>query len=60
MMTNIIFWTLLSNAFLTFGLALIQVSVSTLRTIIVTRGKHTGAAVLGFVEVSLWLTAVTE
>jgi uncharacterized protein YebE (UPF0316 family) len=60
MMTNVIFWTILSNAFLTFGLALIQVSVSTLRTIIVTRGKHTWAAGLGFVEVSLWLTAVNQ
>lgn len=60
MMTNVIFWTILSNAFLTFGLALIQVSVSTMRTIIVTRGKHTWAAVLGFVEVSLWLTAVNQ
>lgn len=51
---------ILSNALLTFGLALVQVSVSTMRMIIVTRGKHTWAAVLGFVEVSLWLTAVNQ
>lgn len=59
-MTNIIFWSILSTVFLTFGLALIQVAVSTLRTIVVTRGKLTWAAVLGFVEVSLWLTAISQ
>jgi uncharacterized protein YebE (UPF0316 family) len=60
MMTDIIFWSILGNVFLAFGLALIQVSVSTLRTIVVTRGKHSWAAVLAFLEVGLWLTAVSQ
>lgn len=54
------FWTILSNAFILFGLCLIQVSIGTLRTIMITRGKRTWAALLGFLEVSLWLIGVSQ
>jgi uncharacterized protein YebE (UPF0316 family) len=54
------FWTILSNAFILFALCLIQVSIGTLRTIMITRAKRTWAALLGFIEVSLWLIGVSQ
>lgn len=54
------FWTILSNAFMLFVLCLIQVSIGTLRTIMITRGKRTWAALLGFLEVSLWVIGVSQ
>jgi uncharacterized protein YebE (UPF0316 family) len=60
MMTDNMDWSILSIAFLIFGLSLVQVSVGTLRMIVVTREKHAWAAALGFVEVTLWLTAASQ
>lgn len=54
------FWTILSNAFTLFVLCLIQVSIGTLRTIMIARGKRTWAALLGFVEVSVWVIGVSQ
>ena len=54
------FWTILSNALILFALCLIQVSVGTLRTIMITRGKRIWAALLGFLEVSLWVIGVSQ
>lgn len=54
------FWTILSNTFILFSLCLIQVSISTLRTIMIARGKQTWAALLGFIEVSLWIIGVSQ
>ncbi len=54
------FWIILSNVFILFALCLIQVSVGTLRTIMITRAKHIWAALLGFVEVSLWVIGVSQ
>jgi uncharacterized protein YebE (UPF0316 family) len=54
------FWTNLSNALIFFALCLIQVSIGTLRTIMITRGKRVWAALLGFIEVSLWIIGVSQ
>jgi uncharacterized protein YebE (UPF0316 family) len=53
-------WTILNNTLFIFGLCLIQVSIGAMRTIIMLRGKHIWAAMLGFVEVSLWLMAASQ
>lgn len=53
-------WAVLSHAALIFGLSLVQVSVGTLRTIMMTRGRSTWAAVLGFAEVTVWLIALGQ
>lgn len=54
------FWTILSHALILFALCLIQVSISTLRTIMIARGKPIWAALLGFFEVSLWVIGVSQ
>jgi uncharacterized protein YebE (UPF0316 family) len=54
------FWIIFSNAFILFALCLIQVSISTLRTIMITRSKRIWAALLGFIEVSLWVIGVSQ
>ena len=54
------FWTVLTNALILFMLCLIQVSTGTLRTIMITRGKRLWAALLGFLEVSLWVIGVSQ
>ncbi len=54
------FWTILSNTLFIFMLCLVQVSISTLRTIMIARGKQTWAALLGFIEVSLWIIGVSQ
>jgi uncharacterized protein YebE (UPF0316 family) len=53
-------WTILSSTLFIFGLCLIQVSIGAMRTIIMLRGKHIWAAMLGFLEVSLWLMAASQ
>jgi hypothetical protein len=53
-------WTLLGNTLLIFALRLIEVSIGTLRTTLVVRGKRVGAAVLGFMEVSIWVIAASQ
>ncbi len=54
------FWSILSHTFILFALSLIQVSIGTLRTIMITRSKRSWAALLGFIEVSLWLIGVSQ
>lgn len=54
------FWTILPNTFFIFALCLIQVSIGTLRTMMITRGKRTWAAMLGFIEVSLWVIGISQ
>lgn len=53
-------WAIVTHAGLIFGLSLIQVSVGTLRTIMMTRGRSTWAALLGFAEVTVWLIALGQ
>lgn len=54
------FWTIVSHMFTLFALSLIQVSIGTLRTIMITRAKRSWAALFGFIEVSLWLIGLSQ
>jgi uncharacterized protein YebE (UPF0316 family) len=51
-------WTTLGNALLIFVLRLTDVSMGTVRTIMVMRGMRKWAALIGFVEVSIWVMAI--
>jgi uncharacterized protein YebE (UPF0316 family) len=53
-------WTIVGNALLIFGLRLTDVSMGTVRTIMVLRGMRKIAALIGFVEVSIWVMAVSR
>ena len=53
-------WTILGSALLIFALRLVEVSIGTIRTTLVVRGKRVGAAVLGFMEVSIWVIAASQ
>lgn len=53
-------WTILGNALLIFGLRLTDVSMGTVRTIMVMRGMRKIAALIGFVEVSIWVVAISR
>ena len=53
-------WTILGNALLIFGLRLTDVSMGTVRTIMVMRGMRKVAALIGFVEVSIWVVAISR
>lgn len=54
------FWSTLGNALLIFCLRLTDVSMGTVRVIMVTRGMRKWAALLGFVEVSIWVVAISR
>jgi uncharacterized protein YebE (UPF0316 family) len=53
-------WSTLGNALLIFCLRLTDVSMGTVRVIMVTRGMKKWAALLGFVEVSIWVVAISR
>jgi uncharacterized protein YebE (UPF0316 family) len=53
-------WTILGNALLIFCLRLTDVSMGTVRTIMVMRGMRRVAALIGFVEVSIWVVAISR
>lgn len=53
-------WEMLSMALLIFMLRIIDVSLGTLRMIMITRGKRLWATLLGFVEVTIWVVAVSQ
>jgi uncharacterized protein YebE (UPF0316 family) len=53
-------WTVLGNALLIFCLRLTDVSMGTVRTIMVMRGMRWVAALIGFVEVSIWVVAISR
>lgn len=53
-------WTTLGNALLIFVMRLTDVSMGTVRTIMVMRGMRKVAAAIGFVEVSIWVVAVSR
>jgi uncharacterized protein YebE (UPF0316 family) len=54
------FWTVLGNALLIFALRLIDVSMGTVRMMMVNRGMRKIAALIGFVEVSIWVLAISR
>jgi uncharacterized protein YebE (UPF0316 family) len=52
--------TVLVTAFLIFCLRLVDVSLGTVRVIMIGRGQHKIAPVLGFVEVTIWVVAISQ
>ncbi len=53
-------WETLNVALLIFMLRIVDVSLGTLRMIMITRGKRLLATLLGFVEVTIWVVAVSQ
>lgn len=53
-------WTILGNALFIFVLRLTDVSMGTMRMIMVMRGMRYWAALLGFVEVTIWVVAISQ
>src|SRR5262245_21961231 len=53
-------WTHLRSDLLIFAFCLIEVTIGTIRTTLVVRGKRIGAAALGFLEVSIWVVAASQ
>lgn len=54
------FWSILGNALLIFALRVTDVSMGTIRVIMITRGMRKLAALIGFVEVSIWVVAISR
>ena len=54
------FWTILGNALLIFCLRVTDVSMGTVRMIMIMRGMRKWAALIGFVEVSIWVVAISR
>jgi uncharacterized protein YebE (UPF0316 family) len=50
----------MGNALLIFCLRLTDVSLGTVRMIMVTRGMRKIAALMGFIEVTIWVVAITR
>lgn len=55
-MTEIVLW----NAVLIFVIRVIDVSMGTVRLIMIGRGQRGIAAALGFVEVTIWVVAISQ
>jgi uncharacterized protein YebE (UPF0316 family) len=53
-------WLMLGNALLIFCLRLIDVSLGTVRLIMINRGRRKIAPLLGFVEVTVWVVAISQ
>jgi uncharacterized protein YebE (UPF0316 family) len=53
-------WVTIGNALLIFCLRVTDVSMGTVRTIMVLRGMRKIAALIGFVEVSIWVIAISR
>jgi uncharacterized protein YebE (UPF0316 family) len=54
------FWTTLGNVLFIFFLRVTDVSMGTVRTIMILRGMRKWAALIGFVEVSIWVVAISR
>ncbi len=50
----------LGTVILIFFLRIIDVSLGTIRTILVVRGKRSLAPLIGFIEVTIWVVAVSQ
>ena len=53
-------WTTIGNALLIFGLRITDVSMGTVRTTMIMRGQRKWAALIGFVEVTIWVVAISR
>ncbi len=53
-------WLMLGNALLIFCLRLVDVSLGTVRLIMIGRGRRKIAPLLGFVEVTIWVVAISQ
>ncbi len=53
-------WTILVTAFLIFCLRLVDVSLGTVRLLMIGRGQRKIAPLLGFVEVTIWVIAISQ
>ena len=51
---------MLGNALLSFCLRLVDVSLGTVRVIMISRGRRKIAPLLGFVEVTIWVLAISQ
>jgi uncharacterized protein YebE (UPF0316 family) len=54
------FWTIASKVLLIFGLRLIDVSFGTIRLMMIGQGRRKIAALLGFIEVTIWVMAISQ
>jgi uncharacterized protein YebE (UPF0316 family) len=53
-------WTTIGNALLIFALRITDVSMGTVRTTMIMRGQRKWAALIGFVEVTIWVLAISR
>lgn len=53
-------WTMLASALLIFCLRLVDVSLGTVRLLMIGRGQRKIAPLLGFVEVTIWVIAISQ
>ena len=53
-------WIMLGNALLIFCLRLVDVSLGTVRLIMISRGRRRIAPLLGFMEVTIWVIAISQ
>jgi uncharacterized protein YebE (UPF0316 family) len=53
-------WTTIGNALLIFVMRITDVSMGTVRTTMIMRGQRKYAAMIGFVEVSIWVVAISR
>ena len=54
------FWSVLGGALFIFALRVVSVSLSTVRTVYIVRGSRMWAAVIGFVEITIWVVAISK
>ena len=54
------FWIVLGNAFFIFALRVASVAMSTVRTVLTVRGLRIWSALIGFVEVTIWVLAISQ
>lgn len=53
-------WATLGQALLIFALRVTDVSMGTVRTVMIVRGQRVWAALIGFVEVTIWVLAIGQ
>jgi uncharacterized protein YebE (UPF0316 family) len=54
------FWSVLGGALFIFVLRVASVSLTTVRTVLVVRGSRKWAAAIGFVEITIWVVAISR
>ncbi len=53
-------WQIIGNALFIFTLRMIDVSMGTIRTTMIMRGHRKWATLIGFVEVTIWVLAISR